>query len=250
MGQTDSIKAVRPVTRATLYGVGAASVYDTYLSPQAYKGINFKVLRESTRATRWMDGCLVRQSLFQTDVNYTHNRVDNNNTLAAMANWNWGLHYNFPLTHNFRLLAGALIDINGGFVYNMRNGNNPAQARAYVNLDASGMAVWDLRIRRYPITLRYQLHVPLIGAMFMPHYGESYYEIFSLGNSDGVVSFTSLHNQPTLRHLLSADLPVKRLCKIRIAYMWDAQQADINHIRTHHYTHTFLVGFVKQFVPL
>ena len=248
--KVDSVAVDRPVKRATLYGVGTANVYDTYLSPQEYKGVDFRILRESTRTMKWADGRISRQSLFQADVSYTHNRVDNNNTVAAMANWNWGLHYNFPIAHNFRLKAGALADINGGFAYNLRNGNNPAQARAYVNLDASVIAEWDVRIGRYPIGLRYQLNVPFMGVMFMPHYGESYYEIFSLGNSDGVVHFTSFHNQPSLRQLITADLPVRRLCKVRVGYMWDAQQARLNDIKVHSYGHTFMVGFVKEFVPL
>ena len=61
---------------------------------------------------------------------------------------------------NFKLLAGGVGDFNGGFVYNLRNGNNPAQARAYINLAASGMAIWDLRIKNRPITLRYQVNLP------------------------------------------------------------------------------------------
>ena len=103
------------------------------------------------------------QSFFQADLGYTRNKADNNNTFSALANWNYGLHYNFPITGNFKLLAGGLADLNGGFVYNLRNTNNPASARAYINLDASGMAIWDLRIKNYPLTLRYQVNLPLMG---------------------------------------------------------------------------------------
>lgn len=246
--RADSIAVERPVTRATLYGVGWANVFDTYLSPQEYRGIDFRMLRESTRQTKWADGRLQRQTLFMADMSYTHNLVDNNNTMAALVNWNWGLHYCFPLAPNFRLLAGGLIDLNGGFVYNLRNGNNPAQARAYVNLDASVIAEWKVRMGRFPVALRYQLNVPLAGAMFMPHYGQSYYEIFSLGHGSGVVHFTSLHNQPSLRQLITADFPIRKLCKLRVGYVWDAQQAKLNDIKVHSYGHAFLVGFVKQFV--
>ena len=173
------------------------------------------------------------------------NRVDNNNTFSGLANWNYGLHYNFPITSNFKLLAGGLIDLNGGFVYNLRNGNNPAQARAYINLDASGMAIWDLRIKNYPISLRYQVNLPFAGVMFCPNYGQSYYEIFTLGNWGGVINFTSLHNQPSLRQMLTVDFPVGR-AKMRLAYLWDAQQAKVNDIRMHTYSHVFMVGFVKE----
>lgn len=248
---TDSIPAAptRYVTRATLYGAGFTNIYDTYLSPQEYKGVEFRVSRESMRMTRWMDGRISRQTFFQANFGYTHNKVDNNNTMSALANWNYGLHYDFPLTPNFTLLAGAVADLNGGFVYNLRNGNNPASARAYVNLAASGMAIWKLRIRQYPITLRYQLNLPVMGVMFSPNYGQSYYEIFTLGNADGVVRFTSLHNQPSLRQMLTADFPVGR-ARMRLAYLCDLQQSHVNDIKTHAYSHVFMVGFVKEFYLL
>lgn len=246
---TDTLRTddpTRRITRATLYGAGTANVFDTYLSPQAYTGIDFRISHESVRMTRIGGGGKVwRQLFFQTDLGYTHNKADNNNTLSMLANWNYGLHRRFPITHNFRLLAGGVADLNGGFVYNMRNGNNPAQARAYANLDASGGFLWDLRLARRPLQLRYQLNVPLLGVMFMPEYGQSYYEIFSLGHAGGVVNFTSLHNQPSLRQIISADYPVGPL-KMRLAYIWDAQQAHVNGIKTHTYSHVFMVGFVKE----
>ena len=243
--ETEGLEQSRLVTRATMYGVGFTNVFDTYLSPQEYKGIDFRFSRESMRMTKWANGKLSLQSFFQADLGYTHNKVDNNNTFSALANWNYGLHYNFPITSNFKLLAGGLADLNGGFVYNLRNTNNPASARAYINLDASGMAIWELKIKNYPLTLRYRINLPLMGVMFSPHYGQSYYEIFSLGNSSGVVKFTSLHNQPSLRQMLTADFPVER-AKIRLGYIWDTQQSKVNDIKTHTYSHVFMVGFVKD----
>ena len=243
--RADSAARTRMVTRATMYGVGYTNLFDTYLSPQEYKGVDFRISRESMRMTRWMGGRVSLQSFFQADVGYTHNRADNNNMFSGLANWNYGLHYNFPVTSNFRLLAGGLVDLNGGFVYSLRNGDNPAQARAYINLDASGMAIWDLRIRNYPISLRYQVNLPFMGVMFSPNYGQSYYEIFTLGNWDGVINFTSLHNQPSLRQMLTADFPVGKV-RMRLAYLWDAQQSKVNGIKTHTYSHVFMVGFVKE----
>ena len=150
--ETEGLEQSRLVTRATMYGVGFTNVFDTYLSPQEYKGIDFRFSRESMRMTKWANGKLSLQSFFQADLGYTHNKVDNNNTFSALANWNYGLHYNFPITSNFKLLAGGLADLNGGFVYNLRNTNNPASARAYINLDASGMAIWELKIKNYPLS--------------------------------------------------------------------------------------------------
>ena len=95
------------------------------------------------------------------------------------------------------------------------------------------------------MVLRYQVNVPMIGLMFSPHYGQSYYEIFSLGNSSGVIQFTSLHNQPSLRQMLSVDLPIG-YTKMRFSYLADLQQSNVNGIKTHTYSHVFMVGFVKD----
>lgn len=235
----------RFITRATLYGAGFTNVYDTYLSPQEYTGADFRISRESMRPTSWMNKRISLQSFFQANLGYTHNKAENNNAFSGLANWNYGLHYNFPITANFKLLAGGLADLNGGFVYNLRNGNNPAQARAYANLDASGMAIWNLRVKNFPLVLRYQINLPIMGVMFMPNYGQSYYEIFTLGNRSGVINFTSLHNQPSLRQMLTVDFPAGK-SKIRFAYVWDTQQAKINGIKTHTYSQVFMVGFVKE----
>ncbi len=243
--QEDSLQANRYIMRATMYGIGFANVYDTYLSPQEYVGTDFRISRETMRLTKLFDGNVSVQNFFQANLSYTHNKVDNNNTFAGLVNWNYGLHYQFHITDNFKLLAGGLADMNGGFVYNLRNTNNPASAKAYINLDASGMAIWHLKIKNYPIVLRYQANIPVAGVMFSPNYGQSYYEIFTLGNTSGVVQFTSLHNQPSIRQMLSIDCPIGS-SKIRFSYLWDVQQSKVNKIETHTYAHVFMVGFVQD----
>ena len=87
--QTDSLQAHRYVTRATMYGVGFTNVFDTYLSPQEYKGIDFRISRETIRMTKLFDGNVSVQNFFQADVGYTHNRADNNNTFSGLVNWYW-----------------------------------------------------------------------------------------------------------------------------------------------------------------
>lgn len=243
--QADSLRATRFITRTTSYGLGFTNVFDTYLSPQEYKGAEFRVIRESMRMTNLLDGNVSVQTMFQGNVSYTHNRADNNNMFSGLFNWNYGLHYQFRLTPEFKILAGAVLDLNGGFIYNLRNTNNPASARAFINLDASAMAIWNTRIKKYPVTLRYQINAPFLGVMFSPHYGQSYYEIFSLGNWDGVIKFTSVYNQPSLRQWLTADFPI-RYSKIRVSYVADIQQSKVNGLKTHVYSHIFMLGVVKE----
>ena len=242
---TDSVQVGSLINRAVSYGVGYANIFDTYLSPQEYKGIDFRIIRESFRMTKWLDGKISMQNLLQANLTYTHNRADNNNSFSGLLNWNIGLHYQIHLHPKFKILAGGLIDSNLGFIYNLRNGNNPASAKFYINLAPSALAIWKTKIKNYPLILRYQLNIPLIGFMFSPHYGQSYYEIFSVGNDSGVIQFTSLHNQPALRQFFTVDLPFKATT-MRLSYVCDIQQSKVNDIKTHSYTHSFMVGFVTE----
>lgn len=240
--------AERPIIRSTLYGVGCTNLYDTYLSPLEYQGAHLRVVRESCRLTPWLDGNVSRQVLFQGNLAMADNPAETANELAGMLNWNYALHYRFSfLGDRIRLLVGPMWQLHGGFIYNTRNGNNPAQARLYTNLAASAMVHYTIPWQRCPIALRYQVDFPFFGVMFSPQYGQSYYEIFSLGHTDGVVRCTSLRQQPSMRHWLTADIKFRRLT-LRLGYMADFQQSCVNNLRTHDYSHSFLIGLVKKLV--
>lgn len=245
----DSLKTNQLTVRCVQYGLGYSNILDTYLSTQEYKGIDFRTSRETMRMTNIGKGNVSLQNFLQADFSFGKNRVDNNNTLAGMVNWNYGLHYQFKLSDNFKLLAGGLGDTNLGFIYNLRNSNNPASLRAYINLDASAMAIWRFHVKKKTLVLRYQLNTPILGVMFSPEMGESYYEIFSLGHYSGTIKLTSVHQQPSLRQFLSLDIPIGQQ-QIRLTYLGDLQQSHINNIKTHSYSHIFMIGFVKRIYKL
>lgn len=247
--QEDSLPATRYVMRSTMVGVGKANVFDTYLSPLEYEGTDFRLLHESMRMTRIMGGRVSVQNLVQADFAYAENPARTGEMYAGLVNWSCALHYQFHFGERLKLLFGPMLDLNGGFVYNVRNSNNPAQGKAYASVGASGMLVYKFKIARYPMTVRYQASLPLLGAMFSPEYGESYYEIFSLGNDGKHVSFTSLHNNPSFRQMLTVDFPVRKVV-MRVGYVCDIQQAKVNRLKSHLYSHDFMIGFVKNFCLL
>lgn len=242
---TDSLQTNRYVMRATMYGAGRTRILDTYLSPVEYTGIEARITRETMRMTHLWDGNVSVQNFFQANLSYTENPAENSNEFAGLVNWNYGLHYQFRINRNLKLLAGGLGEVNGGFIYNLRNSNNLASAKAYLNVAASGMAIYHFKIGNYPLIARYQVNVPVAGVMFSPDHQESYYEIFTLKNHHNIVKFTSLHNQPSVRQMLTLDFPV-RYVKLRIGYIWDVQQSKVNGLKTHMYSHLFMIGFVKN----
>ena len=239
--QKDSI-----ITRSTLYGIGHTNILDTYLSPMEYTGPELRILRENRRMTKFMDGNVSRQSLFQAHLSMIENKVATGSEFAFLANWNLAYHYQFNLNEHLQLLAGPNLDLNGGLIYNFRNSNNPVNAKAYINLGASGMAIYRFHIKGHPFVLRYQMNLPLIGLMFSPEYGQPYYEMSLSHNWSKNICFTALHNQPSLRQFLTLDFPIKK-ANLRIGYICDIQQAKVNHLKSHTWSHAFMAGFVKHF---
>lgn len=242
----DSLSYDKYIVRSVMVGAGKTNVYDTYLSPLEYRGPELRFMHESMRMTRLMGGRVSAQRIVQVNASSTDNISKSGKSYSGMFNWTYALHYQYNVDDRLKILFGPMLDLNGGFIYNTRNSNNPAQAKVYGSIDASAMAIYKLRIGRYPMTLRYQANIPFMGLMFSPEYGQSYYEIFSLKHSGNNVLFTSFHNAPTVRQILTLDFPIGKTI-MRAGYLCDIQQAKVNNLKSHFYSHNFMIGFVRNF---
>jgi hypothetical protein len=224
--------------------VGSANMYDTYLSPLEYKGTSIRLMYEQMRRTAWFNYRFYKQQIVELDLAQAYNPAKNALEYWLLANYRIGGHYSLYSTDAFRLGLGGLWDVNGGVLYNERNGNNPASARGYTNLNLSITASYKLKW----FAVRWQLDSPFMGMLFSPKYGQSYYEI-SLGNSVGVVNFASLHNQRALRSYLTVDVPINKYT-IRVGYLGSWYQTKVHDIQAHHYTNSFVIGFPIEGVKI
>ena len=231
--------------RSSTFGIGSSNVYDTYLTPLEYKGVELRYTHESMRMTKIMKGNVSGQSLFNAHFSMNENKAETADMYYGMLSYSYALHYQFKLSEHFKLLAGPYIDINAGFLYNTRNSNNPAQAKVYSSIGASGMAIYKFKIRNYPMTVRYQADAAIMGMAFSPQYGQSYYEIFSLGHYDHNAVFTSLHNSPSLRQMVTIDFPLGNVI-LRAGFTSDVRQFKMNELRSHAYSNNFMIGFVRN----
>lgn len=225
--------------RMRMVGVGAVDLLDTYLSPESYKGTEVRFVSTATKPSRWKT--LDQRIVHQGDVSVSHNRADNNDELAGFYNFQYSLTHGWQLTEALSAWAGGGVDVTLGFVYNTRNSNNPAQAKVSLNLAPAAGLAYAFHVKGKPWVARYEATAPLVGLMFSPNYGQSYYEIFNRGNYDHNVVPTTIIATPSLRQLLTLDLPLFGR-RFVVGYLGDYQQAKVNKLKYHNYTHAIVLG--------
>lgn len=238
----DAINPYRVVQRSTLHGISLLNTLDTYLSGYDHKGAGYHIQHETLR--RAHTGSYKWVFRTRTDATLGIATQHSNSQLLLMASRRWSGYHPFTIGNNLKILAGAQIRAEGGALYTPAYSNNPVSAKAGVTMDASAMAVYTFLIGEKEYRARYTMDIPLIGAMFAPEYGQSYYEIFGLGHTRGIIHISSPFNAPSMTHSFGIDIPTRK-STLRIAYIADIYQSDINSLRTHIYTHSFLVGYSR-----
>lgn len=233
------------VLHSFMVGAGSANLLDTYLSPYNYKGIDIRLVRETFRMTSLADSNIAVQTFLNADFAFLRNRAHTADEYSGGARYSVNWMYRFKVCPSLMLYAGGGLTGYGGGTWNTRNSNNPGQARLELMADATAEAVYNLKIRSKTYQMRYQLALPMLGAAFSPHYGQSYYEM-SLGHYDHNVCFAYFGNMPSLRQVFSVNIPVAGV-NLRLGYVGDISQSKLNGLRYHNYTHTLMVGVAKYF---
>ena len=192
---TDTIIPGRIAVKSSQFGITLLNNLDTYLSNYNHKGLGLNYSYENFRDARTGNYRWKYQTLLNVTAGYA--TQGSNLQYSALIGYNWSGYHPFKVAKGLTLLAGAQILLEGGALYNPAGGNNPAAAKLRTALAASGMAIYHFPVRRSEWIARYQLDIPLAGAMFAPEFGQSYYEIFGLGHAKNVVAFTHPGNNPS-----------------------------------------------------
>lgn len=242
-----NMNAQKPqMMRSTMIGGGVNNVLDTYLSPFNYTGFDLRIMHETLRQTKQMEGRIYYHTLLDINGDYLTNRSNTAHEYMAGIRYSNAWLYSLPLREGWGGYLGLQPSVCIGGIYNTRNGNNPAQAKADLMLNATARVHYGLHLFGKLFPISYQLTVPLVGAAYSPNYGQSYYEEFSLGNYDHNVCFAHIANMPSMRHLLTIDIPIRKNY-LRIGWSGEFNQAKLNGLRYHSYANNFLIGYTKKY---
>lgn len=239
---------LRPVVSAFMLEYGSENIRDTYLTPLKYKGWNAALSYERMQAMRFNP----ERWIMQLDARLSLGRMLNPAYTSLMWQFafspSWSMMWRTRLPMGFTLAAGGNIGADIGAIYLPRNGNNPASAKASLTIAATAMAVWNGKIGRLPLTVRYQPVVPLTGVFFSPDYDELYYEIW-LGNHQGLSHCAWPGNFFRLDNLLTADLHFGNTT-LRVGYRCNIFSGKSGNIVNRDVAHCFVLGVATELISL
>ena len=237
--------------RRNMLMAGTANSLDTYLSPLTYRGTELRFTSQvvHNRKERNWTHTLTHGLRLARESMRTNDGVRLEGGYDLSCSWQRKI-INRTVGYWGRLMvtAGAGVDATVGFRYNAQNSNNPAQAEAAVCFTPAMAADWRFFLvspksgRRRALGLRYEAAVPLVGMMFSPAFGQSYYEIFSRGNYDHNLCTIWVGNAPSLRQRLLFNFKLLKR-HFFIGYEGDYRQARVNDIKYHRYTNAAVLGW-------
>lgn len=241
-------KPLRPVYSAYMLEVGGANLADTYLTPLHYTGSHLGLQYERTQCMRFNPERWTMQLKLGLNGDLAENPAKNADMYNLALEASWHMMHRWILPHQISWGLGGGPSLEAGCLYLERNGNNPAQAKASVTIDASGYASYKNKIFKIPFTLRYQATLPITGAFFAPDYGQLYYQIY-LGDHRHLAHVAWWNNYFQLDNLLTADLHFGATT-VRLGYHAKIFSSKVNNIVSRNITQAFVIGVCTEWLSL
>ena len=236
----EGTEVMRPVNSSYMLEIGSSHIADTYLSPLKYTGWHTGFNYERMQAMKFSPLRWRQQLLIGAEIDRGENPAKNGNMLYCTLSASWGMMHLWNVAQDVTVAFGGSAGGHVGGIYNSRNGNNPAAAKADVTLNATAYATWHLTLGRMPVMLRWQTSIPLTGVFFSPEYDELYYEIY-LGNRHGLVHGAWSGNYFRWNNLVTADLDFATT-RLRVGFRSDILSSEVNHITTRIFSYAFVIG--------
>jgi len=246
--QPDGTEVIRPVNSSYMLDAGSSHLADTYLSPLKYTGWHAAFRYERLQAMKFSADKWRQQLMLGIEADYGDNPAKNATMLYGNVSASWGMLRVWHLPYRLSVAVGGSAGAHLGGVYNDRNGNNPASAKADITVNGTGYVTWNTCLWRMPVMLRWQTTVPLAGVFFSPEYDELYYEIY-LGNHSGLVHGAWPGNYFRWENLVSADLDFATT-RVRVGFRSEVLSSEVNHITTRIFSYSFVLGLTGDWISV
>lgn len=248
-----SLNTMQGRESSTMFGLSNVAQWDTYLSNERYHGGGLTAISQISRPTHWFDRRLYVHHLTQGNLALAEPRSEKHKSISGFFHWQVAWLYHFldeskwqtAPANRYDGAFGLGLQSRLGFVYNTLGGNNPASARAAINIFASGQMRRYFSLWKKSFAATLQADIPLTGLFFSPDYGQSYYEILSLGHYSHNVCVANPFKALQANLLLTLDWRIKANASLRVGCQGQYMQSNANGLKTQDFYHNILVGFVR-----
>lgn len=229
----------RPLFTAFELNIGGAAWVEKPLSYFTFNGANISLSLEMMQAIRG-ESKWVHQHQFRYIYSTGNMAISGNGgSKVQLGNYTFGMMTYSTVAPKFRLYYGADLNILGGVVTNIHGGNNPLTIKGDISLGFIGMAVYDFKLGKLPVTSRYQMSLPVLSAFIQQKQG-----YFATGLKDGWTG-GSWGRHFNMRNRLHFDLHFDSWA-LRLGYNNDilTNYATTNHFQ--YVSHNFVLGFTGE----
>jgi hypothetical protein len=244
--QAQTEKLYPLVTSEKQVGLSVLQLRDPYLSPLYYSGVGVKYSQTDRRYFNADNDKVSMEGKISALAGYTINSAYSAAVMYVGADYRWGTYYHFRLQPDLQFIAGANANINFGYKYNSRNVNNPVNIDAATNLNLAGQLRYDVNMLKRKVRFAYRFDVPVMGCMYVPLMGASYYEMFELGNVTDAVHFSSLHNKQGLNSTVTMDFPLSKSV-LQLGFTADKLKYKANDMIFSYKDYSFFIGWKYNF---
>ncbi|MBR5324099.1 MAG: hypothetical protein IKV14_04700 [Muribaculaceae bacterium] len=229
----------RPLYTAFELNIGGAAWVEKPLSYFTFNGTNLSLSLEMMRACRgeskWVQ---------QHQLRYIYSTGDmaisgNGGSKVQLVNYTFGMMTYSTLAPKFRLYYGTDLNILGGMITNLHGGNNPKTLKGDISVGFTGMAVYDFKLGKVPVTTRYQMSLPVLSAFIQQKQG-----YFATGLGDGWTG-GSWGRHFNMRNRLHFDLHFSSWA-LRLGYNNDILTNYATPNRFQYVSHNFVLGFAGE----
>lgn len=209
--QDFAIRVYPLTTSVSTIQLGKTEILDPYLSPYEYSGTQIGLQQYTRRLFTGKDSILSYSNRTQLQIGSALHPSENNSMLFFNTNYTFGVNYHFRPSQKLMILVGGSWDIDLGGKYISRNINNPFSLDLYTNINVTAEAQYKFSLWKQHLKVQYGVQTPLIGCMFVPTLGVSYYELFSLNNMKDAFHFSSLHNRLAWSQYFNLHIPLNHI---------------------------------------
>lgn len=234
----------RPVVEQYRLEGGKGTAFSSYLSPIVYSGDIIQASAEWSKALPSASESAIMRFAGSAQLTDLLNPSQTAKMTTTRANFLYGIELRKRLPYSLQATSGTSIEATAGVMYLTRNGNNPVSVIANPTFALDASLSWKFNAWKFPCLLVERLHLPSVGAFFMPEYGQTYYEIY-LGERQNLAHFGWLGNNFRINNRLSLIIDCGRTAW-ELGYSYDYYSAKANHIFNRTTSHLLSIGVIPH----